>query len=341
MTARRRGDGFQADFMVNGTRFRGQFDTLKAAEIWEEETRLALKKGTPLPSPSPTRSRLDQYATLGAVFDYTVKHVWTGLKAERDLVRNARYCLDHFGTECPVSSIGRVKVDEFILSLKDRRNSGGTINRKLAALSRMLRTAVELGVIQSKPMIPHQREAEGRERYLERQEVDAIVETLRLWSKDDHADLVEFLVATGCRVGEALSLSWGDVKQGTVTVVGEKAKTSKTRHIPIPAAVVAVLERRRLTEARGPFASVTYPSFRHQFERALGHLGLDEDGVVIHTLRHTTASWLAIAGVDIYRIMQFMGHSNVKTTQRYAKLSPNSLDGLADVISIHQERRVA
>lgn len=335
MTVVRRGGGFQAAFMVGGIRYRSQFDDIKSAETWEEDTRLAIKRGKPLPSAAGTvaAGAAIKFGTLGSAFDYTVEHVWTGQKSERDLTRNGRYVVEHFGKLMSVRSIGRFEIDNFVLSLKKQRNSGATINRKLAALSRILRTAVELGSLDHKPSLPRQREAEGRERYLERSEVAAIVATLRTWSKLDHADLVEFLVATGCRINEALSLAWRDVKGQYISVVGDKSKTSKTRHIPIPLDLSEKLTARMTGHPAGPFDDISYQSFRHSFEKVLGHLGLDQDDVVIHTLRHTTASWLAIAGVDIYRIMQFMGHSNVKTTQRYAKLSPNSLDGLSSVIS--------
>jgi len=46
--------------------------------------------------------------------------------------------------------------------------------------------------------------------------------------------------------------------------------------------------------------------------------------VVIHTLRHTFASQLAIAGVPIFTIKTLMNHSSIDMTMRYAKLTPES-----------------
>ena len=46
--------------------------------------------------------------------------------------------------------------------------------------------------------------------------------------------------------------------------------------------------------------------------------------VVIHTLRHTFASHLAINGTPIYTIQKFMNHKDIKMTLRYAKLAPDS-----------------
>jgi integrase len=334
MSVTKRGSGFQASFMISGVRYRAQFPDVRSAEIWEDEVRLSLRKGLAAPPPrTASTPRRERHASLGAVFDYTASHIWAGSKSERDQVRNARYAVLHFGADTPIRSIGRVEIDAWVLALKQQRNSGGTINRKLAALSRMFRTAADIGVLQSKPSLPRQKETQGRERYLEPREVLAIIRTLRTWSKSDHADLVEFLVATGCRIGEALSLAWSDVRRGSVTVVGDKSKTSKTRHVPISQALVDVLNTRREMGTAGPFAAVTYQAFRHSFEKAVGHLGLED--VVVHTLRHTAASWLAMRGVDIYRIMRFMGHSSVKTTMRYAKLSPSSLNGLATILAEH------
>ena len=46
--------------------------------------------------------------------------------------------------------------------------------------------------------------------------------------------------------------------------------------------------------------------------------------IVIHTLRHTFASRLAINGTPIFTIQKLMNHSDIKMTARYAKLAPDS-----------------
>ena len=46
--------------------------------------------------------------------------------------------------------------------------------------------------------------------------------------------------------------------------------------------------------------------------------------VVFHTLRHTFASWLAMAGTDIYRIKTLMRHKTITMTMRYAHLIPDA-----------------
>jgi integrase len=344
MAVTQRGGGFQAAFMVAGNRYRQQFDTLQAAEDWETETRLALRRGdsVPLggrvdaPSTGPASAKL---STLGALFDYVREHKWEGKKSAEFLIRNARMVVEHFGRGKRVAEIGPFEIDGLIKALKDGKlnprgdgNSAGGINRKLAALSRMMTIATDHGVIPRKPKIERRKEPEGRLRFLDVDEEIAIVRQLAARDEEGKAysDLTTFLVDTGLRVGEALSLAWTEVKGAQVVVLGEKAKSSKTRIVPLTGRAQQLLARLHQTEPTGPFAALRYHSYRNRFETVTRRLKLDD--VVIHSLRHTTASRLVIKGVDIYRVMKFMGHSDVRTTQRYAHLAPDSLSGLADVL---------
>lgn len=54
--------------------------------------------------------------------------------------------------------------------------------------------------------------------------------------------------------------------------------------------------------------------------------------VVFHTLRHTYASWLVQAGVDLYVVRDLLGHSSIKMTERYSHLAPERLKGAVDML---------
>ncbi|MCB2154951.1 tyrosine-type recombinase/integrase [bacterium] len=56
------------------------------------------------------------------------------------------------------------------------------------------------------------------------------------------------------------------------------------------------------------------------YTQAVEQAGLKERGVCFHTLRHTYASFLVKAGVDLPTIQQLMGHADIKTTMRYAHI---------------------
>jgi integrase len=67
------------------------------------------------------------------------------------------------------------------------------------------------------------------------------------------------------------------------------------------------------------------------FERAVKDLGWNKgiedprQKVVFHSLRHTCASWLVMAGVPLYTVKEYLGHRQISQTERYAHLAPDSL----------------
>jgi len=60
----------------------------------------------------------------------------------------------------------------------------------------------------------------------------------------------------------------------------------------------------------------------------------------VHMLRHTCCTRLLGAGVDIRSVMQWMGHSSLEMTQRYAHFIPSSLDNAADALDNRNTRPV-
>ena len=61
---------------------------------------------------------------------------------------------------------------------------------------------------------------------------------------------------------------------------------------------------------------------------------------VLHALRHTCASRMVQAGVDLYSIKEILGHSTIKVTERYAHLSPARLRSAIDALEWKQEDQV-
>jgi site-specific recombinase XerD len=53
---------------------------------------------------------------------------------------------------------------------------------------------------------------------------------------------------------------------------------------------------------------------------------------VIHSLRHTCASRLVNAGVDLYVVCKWLGHSSIQITERYAHLNPDKLVHAVEVL---------
>jgi integrase len=137
--------------------------------------------------------------------------------------------------------------------------------------------------------------------------------------------LVLIALTTGMRIAEIFALTWGDVlyREGLIAV-RSKLKGGKIRYVPMTPELASEIQRFPvvLGEAR------IFPPKRGangERQRAEGSLETvldlaDIRGFRFHDLRHTFASWFMMNGGDLYELAKILGHSNVKMTERYAKL---------------------
>jgi integrase len=239
-----------------------------------------------------------------------------------------------FGPESLVKNVSAQEVDDYICQLESEGNSNGTINRKLAALSKMLRFAHERDWITKVPALHRKKEYEGRIRFLSRQEETLLIETFNHLGFTEYAKLCLFLVDTGARVGEALSLKWKDIVGSNVTFWD--TKNGKARTVPLTNRVQAMLSTLQLT-GKGPFAEINQSSLNKVWNRVKHIIGFGEDlQFVPHTLRHTCASRLVQSGVPLLTVKEFLGHKSIQVTLRYAHLLPQNLvDAAKKLEEIH------
>jgi integrase len=213
--------------------------------------------------------------------------------------------------------------------LRQRHNSNATINRKMAALSKLLRKAHKMGDVISLPEFTRQKEAQGRIRFLEYDEEDRLFSAIRSHS-EDYYRLCIFLVDTGARLGEAIGLRWGDIHEGRVTFWF--TKSGRSRSVPLTGRALEVVSR-SAGSAVGPFIGISQPKFRQAWHEARESAGLDTDKQIVpHCLRHTCASRLVRGGIDIRRVQMWLGHQTLQMTMRYAHLATHDLDVCVSVL---------
>lgn len=328
--ARPRGDTWQGDVTFKGQRHRQDgFSSEEEALIWEAKTRAALKLGKALPDATPAALGRASKATLKDGVQKTAARFWVGKAAERHALTNAQTALDFFGALRPLAEITRAEIEKYVSHLRETtRNSDATINRKLAALCKVLNHAATIELIDAAPTFKGIRfaELENRHREVDGAEEALILQTFKQWSLTDAHDFTLFLLDTGCRVGEGLKLLDARVrlKEGLVVFTADTTKNKRTRGVPMSTRVLAMMER-RLGTGR-PFGSLSQRQYRHAWERMKAHLKLTgDDAFVPHCLRHTCASRLVQSGVDLYTVQQWLGHTTPKMTQRYAHLAPQHL----------------
>ncbi len=104
-----------------------------------------------------------------------------------------------------------------------------------------------------------------------------------------------------------------------------KSKNDKARSVPLTARAKGILESRQLSNPERPFPYKLWQVENvWKWLREKMHLEGDKE-YVPHSLRHTCASRLVNAGVDLYVVKEWLGHSSIKVTERYAHLSPVKL----------------
>ncbi|MGK6317815.1 tyrosine-type recombinase/integrase [Neorhizobium sp. DT-125] len=214
-------------------------------------------------------------------------------------------------------------VDRLIGELRKRGNSNATINRKMAALSKLLRKAFKMGDIHSLPEFRRQKEKAGRIRFLEDDEEDRLFAAIR--TRNEHYyGLCIFLVDTGARLGEGIGLRWNDIYESRATFW--ITKSGKSRTVPLTARAVEAVDA-QAGRPDGPFADIDQQHFRSIWNAAKDEVALGSDpDIVPHVLRHTCASRLVRGGIDIRRVQMWLGHQTLQMTMRYAHLASHDLD---------------
>ncbi|MAW87140.1 MAG: integrase [Phyllobacteriaceae bacterium] len=225
-------------------------------------------------------------------------------------------------------------LDDVTGRLRAKGNSNATINRKMAALGKLLRKARKMGDVVGLPEFRRQKERQGRIRFLEWEEEDRLFSAIRAHGEDAWR-LCVFLVDSGARLGEALALTWNDVHDGRATFWVTKSNRSRT--VPLTARAREVIAMRRGMGLKGPFCMLNQQAFRFVWNKAKKECGLGADPhVVPHILRHTCASRLVKGGVDIRRVQMWLGHQTLHVTMRYAHLAANDLDACVNVLEANR-----
>jgi integrase len=145
--------------------------------------------------------------------------------------------------------------------------------------------------------------------------------------------MVEVLVDSGLRLSELLNLKYEDINfTGNIISIWIN-KGDRPRSIPMTKRVRYILQERQYINKDKPFTlSVGEAERAWQWVRAEMGLDIEPEPPTIHTLRHSCASRLVNAGVDLYVVKEWLGHSSITVTERYAHLNPLKLVQAVDVL---------
>lgn len=263
--------------------------------------------------------------TLNILMRRVSARYWEGTANQVTAEINAKDCLRVLGADRAVDEIDESAIDELVDALRAKGNSNATINRKLAALSKMLSFAHQRGQIARVPRIERLKENQHRTRFFSPEEEAEMMRWCDKNAEPWFKHLITFLMYTGLRRSEALRTAWKDFGVGLKSVTVWKSKNAEARTVPLSAKAKAAAEA-MLGTKHGPWLAVEVADidkFWHKMRDVLADS--NDDQFVLHALRHTFCSRLVQRGVDLYRVKELAGHKSYSTTLRYAHLKRDQL----------------
>lgn len=245
-------------------------------------------------------------------------------------------------------TLGQSRLNEItrqeVLSLaayhKNNGLSAASADHVTKLTSRLLNLAVEWDMLEKNPAAKIQlfREDNRVQHFLDDEQLHRLMHVLQTDPNRPVCLIAQFLLATGCRLNEALTAQWSliDRKNRVWRVAASNSKSKKSRAVPLTDAALKALDEIG-TEGRYEHVFVNeetglrYTHIRHTWIRLRKKAGLP--WLRMHDLRHSFASMLVNAGQSLYTVQECLGHSDAKVTQRYAHLSSQTLHDAANCAS--------
>jgi integrase len=215
-------------------------------------------------------------------------------------------------------------------------------NRLLALLSRMFNLAHVWGVYAGEnPTVGVERFPEvTRDRFVQPDELPRLFKSIE--KELDPYIRTGFLTSllTGARIGEVLSMQWDHVSLEQAVWRLPETKAGRPHLLPLPGPVLNAL--RTLPRLEGnPFVFPSHGKQGHLTDLSRAWARLCERAKLadlrIHDLRRTLGSWLAVSGASLTLIGKVLNHSQVSTTQIYARLN---LDSVREALEANAKKMI-
>ncbi len=242
-----------------------------------------------------------------------------------------RYLFPHFGKK-KLSQIKVREIERFKAALLGRELSPKTVNNALAVLSKILRYAEEIEILEKAPRSRLLRVPKPSFDFLDFDEAEQLMEAAT-YNPEWYA-MIFVALRTGVRYGELCELRWYDVdlKNGRLVVRRSyykghvtTPKGGRAREIPLSKQTLSLLRGHR--HLKGELVFCKQDGGRHihrrsdvAIKRCARRANLRSIGW--HMLRHSFASHLVMRGIPLKTVQELLGHSTMEMTMRYAHLSP-------------------
>ena len=219
---------------------------------------------------------------------------------------------------------------------KEKKNSIATQRNKIAALKNFYSYLVEFELVENN--IVHDIETPKMNppirKYLTLDQVFKVINSIDSRNKIRDQTILMLFLTTGMRLSEVVNLNIGDIKQNFIIING---KGNKERVVYLTENMREQLHQYLLVRPEAKTSAlfvseqgnrISPNAIRYIVNTILDNaqLGIDLDGITVHTLRHTFATINYQSGnMDLRELQEALGHSNINTTQIYTHMSENQL----------------
>jgi integrase len=228
--------------------------------------------------------------------------------------------------------ITALEIGRWFGQLRDRGLAPATIEKIRVTFSR----SWELGRMWQIPgaetnpvrLVPRRRFNNARERYLNPDEAARLLKALEASDNPQLKAIVGLLLLTGARKRELLNAQWQHIDLTRRAWFIPTTKTGKPRHVPLSQAAVDIIEGLPRFDGclwllPNPKTRKPYDTVKRAWETARVAAGLP--GLRIHDLRHSAASFMINAGIDLFAVGRILGHADHQSTMRYSHLANDTL----------------
>jgi integrase len=260
--------------------------------------------------------------------------------------KSKRFLIDQlseaFG-QIPLRRFNTMLLEQYQTERLQKGNKPATANRLLATIKHMFTKAVEWEMVEEQTLkrirkVKFLEENNRRLRYLSKEECQTLIKAC-----DAHLrPIVVTALNTGMRKSEILGLEWDrvDLKHGFILL--DMTKNGERREIPINSTLKDTLtelfqgtkERPRRIDIPhvfyDPSTGKAYQDVKRSFHSACKRAKIMN--FHFHDTRHTFASHLVMAGVDLTTVKELLGHKHLTMTLRYAHLAPTHKVKAVDIL---------
>jgi integrase/recombinase XerD len=228
------------------------------------------------------------------------------------------------------------EIRAFQVDLLARKTSWSQFNQIVCGLRFFYRTT--LGRPEVVVMLPYGKRPKSLPVVLSMEEVAQLLAAAK---PGRERMLLETAYGCGLRISELLGLQVTDIDASRMVVTVRHGKGAKDRQVPLSARLLTSLrawwcthrQKPWLFPGKTPAGHLSDGMVQRLAQRVVARAQLRKKAT-LHTLRHSYATHLLEAGVDVVTLQKLLGHSDLSTTARYLHLSTRQMQKLPNVLDL-------